>query len=370
MSMSARKIRNSWWVDFRVEFVRYRKKSPENSRVGALAYEAMLRAKIARDGGLIKPSAPPLFSEFVVNWMEAYVAANNKLSERRMKASILNHHLLPFFGKSQLDHIKAEDIERYKARKLDEGLAPKTINNHLTVLSRCLRSAVDWERMTHMPKIKLMKAYSRRIDFLTEDETTKLLTASAPPFVHRMLFTALRTGLRLGELLALSWSDIDFEGNVLIVRRSWVRYEMTTPKSHRIRYVPLAGDLRRLLEAERQKKGFVFPGVDDKPGSTDGAARELTRLCARAGVRKIGWHILRHTFASHLAMKGVSLRVIQQLLGHSTIAMTERYAHLTSASLHDAVRVLEPVPQNFGHPVGNAAISWEKNAPLQFVLQQ
>jgi len=301
--------------------------------------------------------------------MEVYVAANNKLSERRMKASILNHHLLPFFGKVTLDRIGAEDIERYKALKLDEGLAPKTINNQLTVLGRCLRSAVEWGKIAHVPKVKLMKAYSRRIDFLTEGEGMQLIAASTTPSVHLMVFTALRTGLRLGELLALSWGDIDFEGNVLTVQRSWVRREMTTTKSHRIRHVPLANDLRCLLEAARRGKGFVFPGISEQPWSTDGAARELTRLCMRAGIRKVGWHILRHTFASHLAMKGISLRVIQQLLGHSTIAMTERYAHLTSASMHDAIRVLEPVLETFGHPAGNAALSWKKNMPLEFIVK-
>lgn len=362
--MSVRKLRNTWWVDFRVDFIRYRKKSPENTRAGAAAYEALLKSKFARGDSLEKRPDAPMFSEFVPVWMESYVAANNKLSEQRMKASILRHHLVPFFGKMRLDHIVAEDIERYKARKREEGLSPKSINNQLTVLGRCLRSAVEWGRILLMPRIALMKSHSRRVDFLTEDEARRLLIAPAPELLHRMIFVALRTGLRLGELLGLSWSDIDFEGNTITVQQSWVRREMTTTKSHRIRHVPLAGDLRHLLYTERRSKGLVFPfpGLGEKPWSTDGATRELKRLCRNAGIeRKVGWHLLRHTFASHLAMKGVPLRVIQELLGHSTIAMTERYAHLTSASLHDAVRVLEPIIELRGQPAGNTVISWKEN---------
>ena len=368
--MSVRRIRNSWWVDFRVDYIRYRKKSPENTRTGALAYERRLQEKLARDGSLVKRIAAPVFSDFAINWLASYVAANNKLSERRMKASILKHHLLPFFGKTPLDRITVEDIERFKAKKLDEELAPKTVNNLLTVLSRCLRSAVDWGRIAYMPKIKLMKAHSRNTDFLTQEEITRLLTSPIVTPVHLMAFTALRTGMRLGELLGLSWGDIDFEGNTITVQHSWVRREMTSPKSHRIRCIPLGGELRALLFAVRRKKGFVFPGVDDKPWSTDGAARELKRLCERTGVRKIGWHVLRHTFASHIAMRGVPMRSLQQLMGHSTILMTERYAHLGMTSLHDAVQVLEPVRENFGHPVGNATISEGQNRPLEFVIRR
>ncbi len=368
--MSVRKIRNSWWVDIRVDYIRYRKKSPEDTRAGALAYERRLREKLTRDGSLEKRVVAPVFSEFAMSWLETYAAANNKLSERRMKSSILNHHLIPFFGKFRLDRITSEDIERYKARKLGEELAPKTVNNQLTVLSRCLRSAVDWGKIVHMPRVKLMKAHSQNTDFLTQDEMTRLLAAPIATPVQLMPFTALRTGLRLGELLGLSWSDIDFEGDVLTVRHAWVRQELTSPKNHRIRHIPLGGELRALLFAVRRNKGFVFSGVGDRPWSTDGAARELKRLCERTGVRKIGWHALRHTFASHIAMRGVPMRSLQQLLGHSTISMTERYAHLGAASLHDAVQVLEPVRENFGHPVGNATISEGQNRPLEFVIRR
>ena len=173
-----------------------------------------------------------------------------------------------------------------------------------------------------------------------------------------MVLTALRSGLRLGELLGLQWSDIDFTSNTLTVQRSWVRREMSTTKSQRIRHVPLTRDLRETLDDARRAEGLIFPNDGGEPWNPDAAARALRRMCTRANVRPIGWHILRHTFASHLAIKGVSLRVIQDLLGHSTIAMTERYAHLTSSSLHDAVRVLEPPLDVHGHPVGNTAISW------------
>lgn len=362
--MAARKIRGSWHIDLWLEGRRYRKKSPEDSRAGAAAYEARIREKFARDGGFIKRVAAPIFSEFAVSWMENHVSANNKRSEQRMKASILKRHLLPFFGKMPLDHITIEDIDRYKARKRDEGLAPKTINNQLTVLSRCMRSALEYGKVQTIPRIVLMKAHSRNVEFLSEEEARRLLLAPAPELLHRMVLVALRTGLRLGELLGLQWTDIDFEGNTITVQRSWVRREMTTPKSHRIRHVPFGGDLRQTLLAERKPDGFVFPfpGLGDKPWSTDGAERELARLYQRAGVKRRGlWHLLRHTFASHLALKGISLHTIQGLLGHSTIAMTERYAHLTAGSMHDAIRVLEPVIDTFGHSLGTEVISWKQN---------
>lgn len=354
--MSVRKIHNSWWVDFRHEFQRFRKKSPENSRAGARAYEALLRQRLARGDQLAKPAPVYRFAEFALTWMDAYVAANNKLSERQMKASILSRHLLPFFGRMRLDGISVEDIERFKAKQRGADLCPKTINNHLTVLGRCLRSAVEWGRLSAAPRVALLRASSRRVDFLSGDECERLIADQADPQLNRMVLTALRTGLRIGELLGLSWTDVDLATGILTVQRSWVRGEMSTTKSHRVRHVPLTRDLREQFAVARRAQGLVFPTEDGRPRTPSTALLALRRACRRSGIRPAGWHLLRHTFASHLAMKGVSLRIVQQLLGHSTIAMTERYAHLSPSSLLEAVRLLEPTHDVLGQPVGNTPV--------------
>ena len=112
--MGTRKVHGSWWTDFRFNRKRHRYRSPENSKAGAEAYEAMLRQKLARGESMeptIAPVAVPLFSTFSEQWYETYVKTNNKYSEQRYKRSVLRKHLVPFFGKLPLDQIAPMKIE-------------------------------------------------------------------------------------------------------------------------------------------------------------------------------------------------------------------------------------------------------------------
>lgn len=112
----------------------------------------------------------------------------------------------------------------------------------------------------------------------------------------------------------------------------------------------MSTDVYNAFEAQAQPAGFIFAQKSGNPRSYTGAQKALHRICDRTGVRRISWHVLRHTFASLLAARGVPLTIVQKFLGHSTISMTERYAHLAPSSLHDAMTVLEdtvPVVQSW-----------------------
>lgn len=166
-----------------------------------------------------------------------------------------------------------------------------------------------------------------------------------------MLLVAMRTGMRLGELRGLRWGDVDFLNSRIHLRQSLTRKQFGPPKSGKSREIPLSPETLKALKSQRHLRGdLVFCRDDGQPQSRDQWNEVLWRSCRLAGVRKIGWHVLRHTFASHLAIRGVSLRAIQKLLGHSTIQMTERYAHLCPSVRRDAVLQLdEPAPrQNDG----------------------
>ena len=151
--MAVRKIKQSWWVDFTAEQIRYRKRSPENSRTGARAFEATLRRRLARgepiDGVGNKQKVS--FEQFAWKWFEEYVIPNNKFSEQRIKRYTLKSSLIPFFGKMLVGEIKTYHIEQYKSRRVKDGLANKSIKNHLTVLSKCLTSAYQWLEIASKP---------------------------------------------------------------------------------------------------------------------------------------------------------------------------------------------------------------------------
>ncbi len=180
-------------------------------------------------------------------------------------------------------------------------------------------------------------------DFLDFDEAGRLLDASEPePGWHAMILLGMRTGMRQGELLALRWEDVDLVARRLLVRQAYVRGVIGTPKNGKGRVIPLSRDAIITLKAHRHLRGeYVFCQEDGSLLTKGMCKHPLWRACRRASLRRIGWHCLRHTFASHLAMRGKPLKVIQELLGHSTIEMTMRYAHLAPVVHQDAVDALD-----------------------------
>lgn len=299
------------------------------------------------------PTTAPTFAEFAETFVETYARTNNKPSEVESKQSILKHHLVPAFGKLSLDAVKLEQIERFKASQLKLGLKAKTVNNQLTVLCRMLSLAVEWERIAVAPPIKWLKTPDDEFTFFSFEETARLI-ASAGDW-RPMILTAAKTGLRIGELLALRWCDVDTRNGLICVRRAISRGKLGTPKGGRSREVALSDEAARALAGHRhlrsRNEDLVF--CDTAGGFlTRGATKwPLYSACKRANVQRVGWHVLRHTFASHLAMRGVPIKAIQELLGHATIEMTMRYAHLSPDVKREAVRLLDG--NGHGKPAAN-----------------
>jgi integrase len=354
--MVARKEKHMGWI---VDFVflhqdgrkqRVRRKSPVQNRRGTEQFERGLREKMAsNDAQQPTRKEAPTLKEFSKDFIETYAVNNNKPSEVKGKKSIFKHHLLDVFGRTRIDKIGAKEIEKYKNKKLKEGLSPKTINNHLTVLRRCLSLAAEWEIIDFNLKLKWMKVPKQKFDFLTFEEAERLIEGAEGDF-RTMIILALKTGLRQGELLGLQWDDVDLVAGRLVVRHARWRGHMGTPKNGRTRVIPLSPDTLKVIKRHRHLKGkFVFCNQGGEP-LLDGKCKwPLWTACANAGLRRIGWHVLRHTFASHLVMRGVSLKAVQELLGHATMEMTMRYSHLSPEVGIEAVAKLDLKPTRQSH---------------------
>ena len=219
------------------------------------------------------------------------------------------------------------------------------------MLGKCLNCAEEWGLINKTPKIKPLKVPPPKFHFFTEEEYNQILEESkkvSKEFYEMVLFT-LRTGVRVGELLALRWEDIDFERKIVTIRRSIVNGITGSPKSNKIRQIPLADDIFIIIKSKKQTlNDFKFWRMEMSRFSLN---RALKRTCGNLGFKVGGWHDLRHTFASKLSNNGVPLQVIQTLLGHSDLKMTQRYAHLEPLTLSDAIKTLETktLNFNFGH---------------------
>ncbi|MCQ2371236.1 MAG: site-specific integrase [Akkermansia sp.] len=208
-----------------------------------------------------------------------------------------------------------------------------------------LSGAVEWGYIREVPKVRKMRETRKEnTDFLTFDEASRLLSACAPGDIGSpYVWLALRAGLRVGEIRGLVWGDWD--GRRLNVSRQVTKEgRVTGTKSGKGRSVPVPDDLKEYLDGSRNGAPDSAP-IAYRGSATEGASA-LARLLKAAGISRegssIGMHDLRHTYASHLAMKGVSLQVIQRLLGHADISMTQRYAHLLQGAVDEAVQVLSP----------------------------
>ena len=370
--MAVRKPENrGWQVDFQIKGKRYRMTSPLDTKAGAEALEAQMRQTLAQTGTLDHFLAPPeersapqtpTFVSFADKWMTAYVIINNKPSEQRAKRRIVAGSLIPFFGKKRLDEIKTTDIESYKAKEMQRGISSKTINNRLAVLRKCLITAVEWEELDHIPKIQLLKTTPAKFRYLNEQEIQAIVKASETPIERAMVLTAARTGLRFSELRALEWGDIDFVRRILTIRRCAVGKDVGTPKNGRIRHVPLTDDAIAALQDIKNGTGLIFP-FDGKMFVYWTSLCRLQNACKQVGIEPIGWHVLRHTFASQLVSRGASLKAVQDLLGHSTVNMTQRYAHLAPEVLRDVISLLEPKKSEFRDSMSTTCLQEINRSP-------
>jgi integrase len=280
--------------------------------------------------------------EFASRFLDGYAKANRlKPSGITGKKSILVVHLIPLLGDKRLDEIQTEDVQHLKSALGHR--AAKTVNNVLTVLSVMLRTAVEWRVIDRIPcSIRLLKTSKSVASFYDFDEYERLVEGARSDR-HAYLVTLLggEAGLRCGEMMALEWTDVDLNKRQLCVARSEWKGHVTVPKGGRLRHVPLT---KRLTSALRDSRHLRGPRVlCDGTGKalTQKVVQVLVRRTARRANVKPGIHILRHSFCSHLAMRGAPARAIQELAGHQDLGTTQRYMHISPAAVDAAIRLLE-----------------------------
>jgi integrase len=301
------------------------------------------------------PSEPPkplvpTVQEFHGVYLDAE-RLGGKPSTIKNKAGDFRNHIVPRLGGLRLDQVTYAVIEDFKIALAQTQsantvhkvrlLSPKSIHNILVHVSDMLGVARKRGLIAAMPEIDWIKIPPQEFDFLDFAEAEKLIEGAEGEW-RTMILVATRTGMRMGELLGLRWDDVDLSAGRINVRQSYVQGVFGLPKSGKPREIPLGDEVIETLRAHRHERGsLVFCDAGGNVLTAGRLAWPLKRALKRAGLREIGWHVLRHTFASHLAMRGVPLKAIQELLGHASIVTTMRYAHLAPHVARDAVRLLD-----------------------------
>jgi integrase len=211
-----------------------------------------------------------------------------------------------------------------------------------------LKCAVEWGEIEQLPvQIKRLRTTNPSMDFYDFEEYEQLLTAARALGLEHLGFVLLAgdAGMRAGEIRGLHWSSVDLSRRLLTVERSEYRGEFTTPKHDKIRTVPMTKRLASVLgELKQAKRSLVFTRNANEPISPSNGRTLIGQALDGAELRQHGPHTLRHTFCSHLAMRGAAARVIQQLAGHSSLITTQRYMHLSPGATEAAIALLECPP--------------------------
>lgn len=295
----------------------------------------------------------PTLEEFAERFLDGYARANReKPSSIAAKEMILRVHLVPRLGQRQLDTVASEDVQRLKHALRTKAV--KTVNNVLTVLNVLLKTAVEWEVIDQMPcTIRMLTVpKSSSAVFHDFDAYERLVeqASGADPQTYVAVLLGGDAGLRCGEMLALEWADVDLTKRQLCVQRSDWNGHITAPKSGRLRYIPLTRRLATALRDHRHLRGpLVLCQPDGTPLTRQTVQSWIGRVARGARLSHTGVHVLRHTFCSHLAMRGAPARAIQELAGHADLSMTQRYMHLSPAAIESAIRLLDGVKTD---PVG------------------
>ncbi len=359
-----RKGKGGWWLF--VNHNRERKTRKFDDRKIALEVANRLRAALASGTFNLKSEGPTL-QEQAEKWLATYAGVHCEPSTAKNYELALRKHVLPALGHKRLREITREDLQNLIAEKVKAGLSRSWIRSIIAPVRGLLNHAMDDGLLDRNPALRLarfsrkVKAQKGRIDPLTPEEELRLLETAERdyPRWYPLFLAALRTGMREGELLALEWGQIDFAGGYIQVDRSLSGGNVVPTKSGRIRRIPLSpvltdtlAAMKELRTAEATYRGqplspLVFCTRNERHLDPGTVLDALYRCLERAGLRRVRFHDLRHTFATRLIANGTSLAYVRDLLGHSSIQITvDVYGHLCPSGSRQAIADLDATGRN------------------------
>ncbi len=337
MKINVKKIKKVWTYNFRLNGKQIRK-------VASGAITEKQADKIAMNCYLQefdlmtnpkKESQPEItFADFVENQFLPFSKATKITHDADLR---LMKIFTGFFAGKLLSEIRKNDIEEIRRKRMATVTQhggqrkPATINREINVLSKVFSYAVENELLAFNPcrTVKALRMNNERTRYLTEDEQRRLLDVLKDcPLTKNIVFFAINTGMRRGEIFNLKWFDVDLGRKAVLVRQS---------KNGKPRTIPMNDEVYAMVHSLPKVSAYVFPSPKTN-GRLNNTKRSFEGAIKQAGIENFTFHDLRHTFATRLADKGVPLSVLAELLGHSDIRMTKRYAHATEKAKHEAVQ--------------------------------
>jgi len=324
LSLYKRKDSPIWWISLNSKGERTRLPTGTANKKLAQDIEAKLRTEIIEGRYFETVRARQFtFSQMVEKYRQKYDRLRDLHTVKR---------LLPVFGHYSLADITSDMVAEYRDKRL-KTVKPATVYQELSLMRRMFNVARrEWKWTKDNPVADVSFAVGNRNArdrWLTIEEEGRLLKgATNPSWLKSFLVLALHTGMRKGEILNLSWTDVDFQRRIVTILKS---------KNGDKRSIPMSKTLYDVMKGikVRDISGRVFP-ISDRSFRA-----AFDKVLEKAGITEFRPHDMRHTFATRLVQNGVDLYKVKELLGHRTIAMTMRYSHHYPESLRSSVEVLD-----------------------------
>ena len=325
-----------WCIDYRGGEGKRIREAVKSARIRGEAVIALQRRVTEIFDRKFNPSRKPqrlMFADFSKMFIDGY-AKKEKTSWQTDEFRL--NKIKPFFESVAVAEIDEAKILDLRQHRLGEGRGRLTVNREVALLKKMFSWAVDKGLVKENParRVKMFSERDTARDRVLSPEEEERLICEFPGHLRLFVFTALHTGLRLGELLGLAWASVDFE-------RKRIKVERT--KSKRVRFVglnsALAVELESLKQTQKAKTKFVFP-------FTRRSVRTgFENACRKAKVEDFTFHDLRRTFGTRLLERGVDIVTIQRLYGHSSVLVTQNYLHPGDEVAQEAVELLVEAPK-------------------------
>ena len=296
-------------------------------------------------------------------WFENVAKIKVRPSSHQTYRGYIDNHIKPNIGNIPLGKLTTMDlqklyrklltkgrVERIESKEQPKGLSAKTVRNINQVISSAMDLAVAQKIILNNPtdSCELPKVEHQEMQTIPAEQLQAFLREARASGVYEMYYIELATGLRRGELLGLKWSDIDWKNGIIKVRRQVARVDgkiveapLKTKNSYRA--VTISPQAIEVLKQQKEKTNdqYVFPSPNGGPISPDSVRHMLHRVLERAGIPKVRFHDLRHTFATIALQNGVDIKTVSGMLGHFSAGFTlDTYAHVTTSAQKEAAQTM------------------------------
>jgi len=324
---------NVWWMTYRDGLGVQQFESCKTRKKGEAEGKLTDRRKEALEGLEPTPRIKPVGLETHLDEYLKFVRNQAGVRTKRHHVATIKRIL----GNPPLHGLTIKELETYKETRRAEKAKPATINRELATLKHAMTKAVAWNLVRKHVRESLKEVSKEieppgRIRYLSGPEEAETLIRACRGPLRAIVLTALHTGMRRGEILKLPWERVDLKkGNIRV----------TKTKTSKDRTIPMNDTLRGVLTGLRTRIDVPWVFHDEEGKKFRDPHKKFYWACRRAKIEDFRFHDLRHTFASWLVMAGVPLATVSELLGHKSITMTMRYAHLSPQHLTQAVKSLD-----------------------------